>query len=518
MRKIEEVLRLRAAGLTTRDIAGSVNVGRTSVQEYLARAAAAGIGWPLPADLDEATLELKLFPPPTAELAASRPLPDWLDVHRELRRRGHITLQLLWLEWRESHPEGWGYSQFCLHYRRWLGLQDVVMRFEYAAGERLFVDFAGDTMTIVDAATGEETIVQIFVSVLGCSGLMYVEATRSQELRHWLDAHVHAFEFYGGVSEVMVPDNLKSGVTRACRYDPEVNPSYLELARHYGTIVLPARARKPRDKAAVEAGVLTAERWVLAPLRNRRFFSLGELNAAIRERLEEVNARKFRGQPTSRRDLFEDLERTAMKPLPSVRYEFAEHKPVTANIDYHVEYDGHCYSVPYRLVRQRMEVRATATTVEVLHRNQRVASHAREYGRRRFITDPEHMPKSHREHLEWTPSRLIEWGTNIAPEVGALIGKILESYPHPEHGYRQCLGLTSLAKKKGADRLAAACARAIALNAISYTSVKSILQQNLDRVPVPAGEQERLPLPEPPAHENLRGAEYFAAAATTARA
>jgi len=509
MRRIGEVLRLRAEGFGSREIAASVGIGKTTVGEYLVRAEAAGLKWPLPPDLDADAVETKLFPPPSAELAASRPVPEWRDIHRELRRKRHVTLLLLWMEWREANPGGWGYSQFCDRYRDWLGLQDVVMRFEYVAGERLFVDFAGDTMVIVDAGTGEETTVQIFVAVLGCSGYLYVEATRGQDLKSWCHAHANAYGFYGGVAATTVPDNLKSGVTKACWYDPEINPSYLDLARTFDTVVLPTRAGHPRDKAAVESGVLIAERWVLAPLRNRRFFGLGELNAAIRENVGEVNDREFRGQPTSRRALFEELERAALRPLPTTRYEFAEFKKATANIDYHVAYDTRFYSVPYRLVRQPVEIRATATTVEVLHKHRRVAGHIREYGRKRYITDPAHRPASHREYLEWTPSRLIRWGQSIAPEVGAMIEKILSRHPHPEHGYRQCMGLTSLARRQGAERLAAACARALALNAISYTSVKSILQQNLDRLPLPVSDQIALPLP-PVAHENLRGAGYYA--------
>jgi transposase len=306
---------------------------------------------------------------------------------------------------------------------------------------------------------------------------------------------------------VTVPDNLKSGVTRACWYDPEVNPSYLQLARHFNTAILPTRTAKPRDKAAVEAGVLVVERWVLAPLRNQRFFSGGELNGAIARELTKVNGREFRGQPTSRRDLFLEVERPALQPLPPSRYEFTEIKKATANIDYHVELDHHFYSVPYQLVRQRVEVWATATTIEIYHRNRRVASHVREYGRRRYITDPSHRPASHRAHLEWTPSRLIKWAGGISPAAAEVAEKILVSKPHPEHGYRACLGLMSLAKRYTPNRVAAACERALAMNATSYTSVKSILAQNLDRLPLPSVQLSLVP--PPPAHENLRGADYY---------
>jgi transposase len=504
MRKITEVLRLKAAGMSSRDIARSIGAGKTTVYEYLARAEAAGIGWPLPEDMDEEALEARLFPPPCAELAARRPVPDWRQVHRELKRRRHVTLRLLWLEWREAEPDGWGYTQFCEHYQRWLGAQDVVMRLTYAAGERMFVDFSGDRAEVVDPGTGEVTHAEVFVAVLGASGLVYVEATRGQDLGSWLRAHVHAWEAYGGVAEVTVPDNLRAAVARPCRYDPELNPSYAELARHFRTVVLPTRTAHPRDKAAVEAGVLSVERWVLAPLRHRRFFSLAELNEAIAERVAWLNGRPFRGSPASRRELFDEIERAALKPLPEGRFELAEWKKVTVNIDYHVEFDCRFYSVPYRFVRQRLDLRATASTVEVLRAGRRVASHAREYGRRRFVTDPAHMPASHRAHLQWTPSRLIEWGRSVSPATAAFVERVLVSRAHPEHAYRTCLGLMSLARRYGNERTGAACERALAAGATSYSSVKSILAEGLDGVPLRSAV-----VPPPPTHENLRGAEYW---------
>jgi transposase len=318
-------------------------------------------------------------------------------------------------------------------------------------------------------------------------------------------AHVHAWEFYGGAAAVTVPDNLKAGVTKACFYDPVINPSYAELASHYRSVVLPTRTYKPKDKAAVEAGVLQVERWVLAPLRNRQFFSLAELNRAITAKVAELNARVFRGGPTSRAELFADLERPALRPLPDQGWELAEWKNVTVNIDYHVEYDHRFYSVPYRLVRQRLEIRATASTVEVLKGSKRVASHARQYGRCRYVTDPDHMPAAHRAHAEWTPSRMIDWAATVSLSMAALVEKLLETRPHPEHAYRACLGLMSLARRYGNDRAGAAASRALASGAISYSSVKSILAEGLDRIPLQQPEQVPLPLE----HENLRGADYY---------
>jgi len=506
VRKIREVLRLKAAGCSIRDIAGSTGAARTTIYEYLVRAEAAGLAWPLPDELADEALEALLFPPATAELAQRRPVPDWRDVHRELRSKKHVTLRLLWLEWKQANPEGWGYSQFCWHYEQWLGVQDVVMRLSYPGGERMFVDFTGDKVPVTDAATGEVYEAEVFVAVLGCSGLLYVEATRDQQLPSWLMAHVHALEAFGGATVAITPDNLKSGVTKACNYDPGLNTSYAELALHYGTVILPARTYRPRDKAAVEAGVQVVERWVLAPLRKVQFFSLAELNRALAAKVAEVNSRAFRGEPTSRLELFDELERPALKPLPATRYELAEWKKVTVNIDYHVEYNRHYYSVPYTLVHQKLEVRATAGTVEVYKGSRRVASHAREHGRRRYVTDPAHMPPSHRAHLEWTPSRLVSWANSVSPDAAALAEKILASRPHPEHSYRACLGLMALARRYGNERLGAACRRALASGAISYSSVKSILAQNLDHAPLPA----RSAAPPPPEHENLRGAAYYA--------
>jgi len=504
MRKITEVLRLRAAGTSGRDIARTVGVARSTVAEYLRRADAAGVSWPLPDDLDEEGVERLLFP--ETQETTERPVPDWAEVRKELKsRKHHMTLRLLWLEWKAEHPEAWGYSQYCEHYRRWLATKDVVMRLSYAAGERMFVDFSGDKASWCDPETGEVHETEIFVAILGCSGLLYAEATRGQDLASWVSAHICAWESFGGVSEVTVPDNLRSAVTKACYYEPELNPTYAELATHYSTVILPTRTYRPRDKAAVEAGVLTVERWVLAPLRNRRFFSLADLNRAIATQVAMVNTRPFRGEATSRQDLFCDQERAALRPLPTSRYELAEWKKATVSIDYHLAADHRFYSVPYQLVRRRLDVRVTATTIEIFDGHKRVASHLREHGARRYITDPAHMPKSHRAHLEWTPSKLVAWGETVSSDTGVFVERLLESRPHPEHAYRACLGLKKLERQYGPERLSAACARALAIGSISYSSVKSILAEGLDRLALPGAEAT----PPPPAHENLRGATYW---------
>ena len=505
MRQIGEVLRLSAQGLSYREIGQSVGISASTVQSYLERAERAGLGWPLPNDLDDAGIEARLFTRTEEELRPGRPEPDWLEVHRQRKRGKHVTLQLLHLEYKAVHPEGLSYTQFCVHYRRWRARQDVVMRLEYAAGERMFVDFAGDTVSVTDPETGEIWQAQVFVSVLGASGYLYVEATRGQDLASWLGAHVRALEFYGGAARVVVPDNLKVGVTTANWYEPELNPSYLELARKYSLAILPARPYRPRDKAAAEVGVQVAERWILAPLRKRRFFSLAELNVAIAEQVALVNDRRFRGQAISRRALFEELERDALQPLPATRYEFATWKPARVNIDYHVEFDTRYYSVPYELARQAVEVRATANLVELFHRGRRVASHVRGYGPKRFITKPEHMPAAHRAHLEWTPSRMVHWAQTIGPHTARLFERIMSDKPHPEMGYRGCLGIIRLATKYSAQRVEAAAERALLTGACRYKSVESILKNSLDQAPQPSAASSAAT----PPHDNIRGPEYF---------
>ena len=511
MRRISEVLRLAAQGLSYRQIGQSVEISPSTIQSYVKRAQAAGLSWPLPDDLDANALEERLFKRDEDANRPGRPEPDWLAVHRERKKNKHVTLQLLHLEYKQAHPDGLGYTQFCAHYHRWLGRQDVVMRFEYVAGERMFVDFCGDTLPITDPTTGEIWQAQVFACALGASGYLYVEVTGSQDLPSWQDAHVNALKAYGGSPRVVVPDNLKSGVTKACWYDPELNPSYLELATHFSMAILPARPYHPRDKGAIEIAVQVTERWVLAPLRKRQFFSLAEANSAVAEQLAIVNTRPFRGQPVSRRALFEELERAALQPLPTTPYELATWKSAKVNIDYHIEFDERYYSVPYQLVHEPVDVRTTAHVVEILHRNRRVASHVREYGKRRFITNPDHMPAAHRAHAEWTPSKLVRWGASVGPPVAEMINTILTTRKHPEQGYRACLGLKRLVKQYGNERVSAACERALAINGTSYTSVHSILKHDLDRVPTVVEVATNVV---PIQHANLRGQAYYQQALT----
>jgi transposase len=505
MRKIRDVLRLSLGeGLSRRKVGAAAGLPYTTVADYLMRARAAGVGWPLPAAMDDADLEARLFPAaPT--VAAARPPPDFAGVHAELRRKG-VTLELLWVEYREREPGGYGYSQFCNLYRRWQRRVDVVMRQEHRAGEKLFVDFPGQTVPIVDPATGEVAQAEIFVAVLGASNYAYAEAVPSQALPHWIAAHVRAFTYLGGCPRVLVPDNLKAGVARAHRYEPDLNRTYAEMAAHYGCAVIPARPNKPRDKAKAENGVLLVERWILARLRKRTFFALTELNAAIRALLEELNRRPFKKLPGSRRSLFEALDRPALRPLPERAYEYATWRLAKVNVDYHVEAERHWYSVPYQLVGERVDVRLTARTVEAFHRGRRVASHPRSTRPHSFTTDPAHMPASHRAHREWTPGRLVRWARTVGPQTAELVEGVLASRPHPEQGVRSCLGILRLGKHHGEARLEAACGRALALRAFSYRSVESILRTGLDRHPLLA----LVPPPVVPRrHDNLRGPGYY---------
>lgn len=505
MRKIKEVLRLKwGKGMSNRKIATSSGIGRPTVSEYLRRATEAGLTWPLPADLDDARLERLLFPPPPDLPAQERGIPDWAHIHGELKHKG-VTQFLLWQEYRGSHVDGYQYSWFCEHYRAWRGKLDVVMRQDHRAGEKLFVDYAGQTVPIIDRSTGEVREAQIFVAVLGASNYTYAEATWSQSLPDWIGSHVRTFRFLGGVPELVVPDNLRSGVSKAHRYEPDTNPTYQDMASHYGVAVLPARVRKPRDKAKVEGGVLIVERWILAALRHRQFFSLAELNRVISELLEKLNARPFRKLPGCRREHFEQLDRPALQPLPAEPYVYAEWKKARVHIDYHVAFEGHYYSVPYALIRKEVDIRITRNTIECFHRGNRVASHQRSHYKGRHTTVTAHMPESHRQAGEWSPERLMRWASKTGPATEKLIQTVLGSRKHPQQAYRSCLGILRLSKPYGDERLEAACRRALILGSCRYKSIESILKHRLDEQPLEA--QQELALPD--THDNIRGPAYY---------
>jgi transposase len=508
MRKLVEILRMDAAGLSRRQIARGCNVSRSSVADYLERMKAAGLSWPLSPQIDEAELERRLFGTdrPARGRDPLRPLADWPAVHKELSKKG-VTLRLLWQEYRQEQPEGYRYSQFCEHYRRWGKSLDVCLRQTYRAGERMFVDYAGMTMSLRDPQSGQDREVQIFVAALGASHYLYAQATLSQQQPDWIESHIHAFEYFGGVAAITTSDNLKSGVIHACRYDPDINATYQDLAAHYGTAILPTRPRHPRDNAKAESGVQIVEREVLAPLRNLTFFSLTELNRAIWGKLQEVNRRKFQKLDVSRYDLYLELDKPALKPLPATRYQYAEFLKARVNIDYHIEVLGHYYSVPYELKGQQLDVRLSVRTVEALANGRRVAAHLRDDRKGQHTTEPSHMPRAHREYLEWTPSRIIHWAGTIGPHCAQVVQQIIDSRPHPEQGYRAALGIIRLAKGYAAVRVDGACHRALALDVCRYQSIKSMLKSGMDQAPLPV---------QSPAesscrahHQNVRGSAYY---------
>lgn len=506
MRKIEEVLRLHwELGLTQRQIARSCNLSRSTVSDYLARARIAGLSWPIPENLDETSLEALLFPVKTTP-SKKMPVIDFAWVRRELQRKG-VTLRLLWTEYKTENPEGYQYSQFCQLYRQWTKTLDASLRQVHRAGEKMFVDYAGQTVPIIDPRTGEVGMASIFVAVLGASNYTYAEAAMSQDLFSWISSHCRAFEFFGGVAQIIVPDNTKTGITHPCRYEPDINPTYQEMATHYGTVVIPTRPSKPKDKAKVEKGVQTVENWILAALRNRTFFSLGELNQAIKEILNELNQRPFQKLEGSRKELYETLDKPALKPLPAQRYEFAQWKKAKVNIDYHVEVDRNYYSTPYQLIHKTVDIRLTATAVEILFKGRLASVHPRSYRKGEYLTNPQHRPPQHQKHLEWTPARLVSWSESIGPCTAQMVKRILDSRLHLEQGYRSCLGLLRLGQRYSHTRLEDACKRALSLGAFSYKSVKSILVKGLDQLPL----EEVSPHSPAIQHQNVRGAGYYQA-------
>jgi transposase len=441
MRKIREILRLRYnCKLTYGKIATSCGIGRTTVSDYLERFEASPFGWPLPSDIDDTQLEQQLFPSAQINYGTKRARLDWQHIHRELRRKG-VTLMLLWQEYKAQYPDGYQYSQFCHLYRQWAGRIDPVMRQEHRGGEKMFVDYAGQTVDVYDLPTKQIRIAQIFVATLGASNYTYAEATWTQKVPDWIASHCRAYDYIGGVPEVTVPDNLKSGVKSPCFYEPDLNPTYLDMARHYGTAVIPTRVAKPRDKAKVEVAVQIVERWILARLRNHKFFSLQQLNETIRTLLTELNQKPFQKLPGSRRSMFDAVDKPALKPLPQRPYQFAEWKKAWVNIDYHVEVDRHYYSVPHQLIKKQIDVRFTSNIVECFYKSKRVASHIRSYQKGWHTTVRDHMPKSHQKMAEWTPDRFVRWANKIGTQTTQLIMTVLSSRPHHQQGFRSALGI-----------------------------------------------------------------------------
>ena len=459
MRKIREVFRLKFdCEISNRQIAKSCNIARSTVAEYLFRFQQSALSWPLPIDINDNQLEQLLYPQLPAVPADQRAVSDWSYIHQQLRHKS-VTLMLLWQEYKEQYPQGYQYSQFCHLYRQWTKQIDPVMRQEHRAGEKLFVDYAGQTMLVYDLHANQMREAQIFVAVLGASNYTYAEATWSQSLPDWIASHSRAFAFFTGVPQIVVPDNLKSGVKKACLYEPDINPTYLDMANHYDTVVIPSRVRKAKDKAKVEVGVQVVERWILARLRNHQFFSLRQLNETIAELLIKLNNTAFQKLPGCRKQMFEALDKPALKPLPLQPYAYAEWKIAGVNIDYHIEVNFHYYSVPYQLIGKKLDVRITENTIECFYKSKSVASHIRSYLKGRHTTLAEHMPKSHQQWAKWTPQRFINWAAKIGPHTTELIEVILNSRKHPQQGFRSCMGILRLSKSYDDQRLEAACRR-----------------------------------------------------------
>jgi len=504
MRNLREILRQKLQlERSHRQVAETVKMSTGCVASAASRAKALGLDWAAVEKLDDEELETRMYGPRGGK-HSGRPEPDLSHIHVELRRVG-VTLQLLHLEYLEQHPEGYRYTTFCDRYNQWLRKQRLSMRQTHIAGDKMFDDYSGKKPHIVDPLTGEVIEVELFVAVLGASSYTYAEATLTQQVHDWIASNTRALAFFGGVPNAVVPDQLKSAVTVACKYDPGVQRTFDEWASHYMTTILPARPRKPKDKAKVEVAVQVAQRWILARLRNQTFFSLAELNARIAELLADLNNRKMRTYNASRRELFERLDRPVLRPLPDYSYEYAEWKRVTLNIDYHAEFEGHYYSAPHGLRGEELWLRATAATIEIFRSGRREAAHARSHVRGRHTTITAHMPVAHQQHAEWTPERILGWAATVGVNTRLFAERLLTERSHPEHGYRSCLGVFRLATKYGTERVEAACARALAAGARSYRHVASILQHGLDRAPAldigPRGPSVT--------HENLRGRDYY---------
>ncbi len=504
MRQIRETLRLHLqAELSYNEVGRTLKISKSVVGKYVSMARAAGVTWEIAQTLGDEALEARLYRPAVPR-ASHQLAPDFAAVHQELKRPG-VTLMLLWEEYAQSNPLAYKYTSFCVKYREFAKRQLRSMRQVHIAGEKLFVDYAGSAVPITCATTGEISQAQIFVATLGASNYTFACATPRQTTEDWIGAQVLALEFIGGAPRLIVPDQTRSLIKTPHRYDPEPNRTYEEFARHYGCAVLAARPAHPRDKPKVEGSVLLVQRWIMARLRNRRFFSLAELNRAIAELLLDLNNRPFKKLPGCRRSAFLSIDAPALRPLPTARFVISRFKAAKVNIDYHVEYEGHYYSVPHRLVGTKLDLRVTGPLLECFASNQRVAGHPVSTVRGGFTTTPDHMPASHRAHLEWTPAKLITWGQRIGVSTAAVVTWQLEHRPHPEQGYRACLGLLALVRRYSAERLEAACTRAMAIRAPNLRSVTNILKSGLDSQP------SRFAATDSPVieHENVRGADYY---------
>jgi len=510
MKKIRELLRLHYEhGLSYRELSRSLGMGLGSVSHYLKRAKEAQIEWPLPKGLSDEMLRNRLFSKEDNRLPkqTTKDLLDFKKIHEELKRKG-VTLLLLWYEYREVNPQGYSYSRYCYLYRQYSSRLKPSMRITHHAGDKMFVDYSGLTISWVEKETGVIHQAEVFVAVLGASNYTYVEVCESQNLQCWIKAHCHAFEFFKGVPRCVVPDNLRSGVTKAHRYEPEINTTYQELANYYGCAVIPARVYRPKDKPKVEVGVQGIQRWVLAPLRDVSFFSIETINQAISPLLKAYNERSFQELDGSRLSQYQALDKPALQPLPSTRYCFAQWKKVRAGIDYHVTFEKHHYSIPHQYLKKDIELRITQRTIECFYEGQRIALHLRTY-KPGHTTSQEHMPAAHQAYAEWTPERLKKWALNTGRYTQALIEELIGIHKIPEQSFRGCLGILRLGERYGAERLEKAAQRGLSLGAIRYKNIESILKNGLDKQPLNTSDHETKATTTRTHHDNVRGAEYY---------
>jgi len=508
MRQLRTILRLRLqAKLSLRQIKDSLRLSLGAVQKICSKAEDLKLDWLSIEQLDDQQLASQFYPAADTRSSNSFQLPDWSEVYRELKGKG-VTKHLLWEEYTQQFPNrSYSYPQYCMLYQQWQKKQKRSMRQHHKAGEKLFVDYAGQTIPIVQQETGEIQFAQIFVAVMGASNLTYAEATWSQRLPDWISSHVRTFEFMGGVPALLIPDNLKSSTTRACRYDPDINMAYQQLAAHYGTAIVPARPRKPQDKAKAEVGVQIIERWILARLRHHTFFSLAELNQHIHFLLEEVNNKPFKQLKGTRQQWFDSLDKPALLPLPKQAFEFTEIKIVKVNIDYHIQYDNHLYSVPHHLVGEKLELHAKEFLIEMYFHNRCICQHARHY-QPGVTTVPKHMPERHEKHHKWSAGRLMNWAKDIGDDVLVWVKSQLKQKQHEEQAYRVCLGLLNLSRQYPNERLNTACRIANQKSLYRLKQVKSILLSNQDKLQPNLFEQETVsPLPQ--SHENIRGPKSY---------
>lgn len=505
MRRIREILRMCwDLKLGQTKIAQSLGISSSTVNRLVHSAVAAGLSWPLDEDLDDVALERLLYPPLNTR-PQTHPEPDWQHVREQLKSKG-VTLILLWQEYKEQHPDGYQLSQFCERYRTWRAQLNITMRQKHKAGDKVFSDFAGAKFTVIDPATGEVQHAHLFVSTLGASNFTFADVFRDESSESWCTGQARAFDYFGGVPAVIVPDNPRAAVNKYCRYEPQLNEAFRNMASHFGCAVLPARVRHPKDKAKVESAVGLVTRWIFARLRNRTFFNFEELRVAVRELLDDLNNRPFKKLPGCRRSALEQFDRPALKPLPARRYEYFEIVKTRVDLDHHVEFEQHWYSVPYQLVKKEVELRVSSSCVEVLNGGRRVCSHPRSFEKGAVTTDDAHRPKSHREYATRSPARLLTWARTIGPFTLRLVEHTFESNLHPEQAYNRAIGVLKLAKRFGDERLESACSRGLATGATSFTSIKSILLTGLDKSPIaPSSPASQLLI----THQNIRGANYF---------